>query len=119
MEKKPAASSGSAPEIKRLSDIVKPRMEMQGERVTKEEIEGQEVVIQKFELRQSTAQGAKEGDMYALMQILGPNGIPAWLSIGAEQVIEALKEVETQLPVRAKLVSHKNPKTKRTFWVLE
>jgi len=105
--------------IKRLSDIIKPRTEMRGERVAKEEIEGQEVVIQSFELRQSTAAGAKEGDQFALVQILMPDGTQAWLSIGAEQIVETLKEIETQLPVSAKFVSKKNPKTKRTYWVLE
>lgn len=108
-------TTGPAPEIRRLSDIVRPRMEVEGEQVAKEEIEGQEVVIRAFELRPSQQQ---EGGEYATVQILLPDGNPAWLNIGADAVLETLKEVREQLPLRAKLQKRKSAKG-RTYWVLE
>jgi hypothetical protein len=107
--------AAEAPEIKRLSDVIRPHMKVEGSQVAKEEIEGQEVVIKAFELRPSQQQ---EGGEYATVQILLPNGNPAWLNIGADAVLETLKEVKDQLPLRAKLQKRKSAKG-RTYWVLE
>jgi hypothetical protein len=114
-----AVKVGNGGLIKNLSEVVQPKMTMAGVQVTKEEIEGQVIVLQKVEFRKSTAQGAKEGAEYASVQILQTNGLSAWLNVGAEQVVETLKQVATQLPLSAKFLSRKNPKSKRTYWVLE
>ena len=111
----PEPTPESAPDIRRLSDVIKPRMEVEGNQVAKEELEGQEIVVQRFELRPSQQQ---EGGEYATVQILMANGNQAWLNIGADAVLETLKQVKEQLPLRAKLQKRKSGKG-RTYWVLE
>lgn len=117
------AKPGKAVEgqIKRLTDYVHPTLgaQLEGKRLDRggmDEVLGQDVKLLDFIMLQSKEE---RGGEYALIQFEYKGEICVG-SIGAKQVVQALKQMpKNYLPVLVKIVEHKSPTTGRFYKTIE
>lgn len=89
--------------VKDLSDVIK-RVELEGEQKTVEDLAGVPIVIESFVARASKISSGE----FASVQAVDDYGKKLWFNTGSQPVLDTLRAIEGELPVRCTVVQKKS-----------
>lgn len=97
--------------VKDIGDVIPKAVKVDGEQRTMEELVGKVLIVEKFGTRPSQFGDDKE---YATVQAFA-DGEKIWFNTGSAVILDTLKQVAENLPVRCRVEQRKSDKGRRYF----